>query len=110
MPCLFQLNRSGFPRTLHSSPTLRPSDLFLRHYTDSGFGAGGFHSHDTPYFKINITASNVYETMCGHLLQGSLVGGVNYDRFGNKCEAPSHSTVAIEKVMGVLVRGHFWSG
>ncbi|MGY2933008.1 hypothetical protein ACVWZ6_002610 [Bradyrhizobium sp. GM6.1] len=68
--------------------------------------AGGFdfQGHGDPYFKINITATNVSETVCGHLLQGSMVGNVNH---AGRADVPSHFTVAIAKVSGVVLRATY---
>jgi hypothetical protein len=103
-----QVSATGILGTGWNPDHLPAGPDFHRHYSDTGFGAGGFEEHGSPYFKINITASNVSETACGHLLQGSLVGGVNYDRSGMRDDAlPSHFTVAIAKVSGAIVRAHF---
>lgn len=79
-----------------------PPPGFLRHHADKDFGFGGFEGHEDPYFKVNITAMNVSGTaVCGHLLQGSMTGSVNWD---GGTSVPSHFTVAIAKVSGVVLR------
>ncbi|PJG50352.1 hypothetical protein CVM73_36850 [Bradyrhizobium forestalis] len=79
-----------------------PPPEFLRHYADTGFSCGGFEGHEDPYFKVNITAMGVSgAAVCGHLLMGSPTGLVNWD---GKADVPSHFTVAIAKVSGVILR------
>lgn len=107
IPGPLQVSATGILGTGWNPENLPSTPDFRRHYSDTGFGSGGFEGHDTPYFKINITATSVYETVCGHLLQGSLVGAVNYDRSGEKGDLPSHFTLAIAKVSGVILRGTY---
>lgn len=79
-----------------------PPPEFSRHYADTGFGSGGFEEHGDPYFKVNITAMGVSGTaVCGHLLQGSYTGTVNWN---GTATVPSHFSVAIAKVSGVVLR------
>ena len=41
---------------------------------DTGFGSmAGFEGHETPYFHVHITVSSASQTVCGHLLEGSLL-------------------------------------
>ncbi|MCK1641367.1 DUF296 domain-containing protein [Bradyrhizobium sp. 157] len=104
IPGPLQVSATGILGTGWVPDNLPPTPEFHRHYPDTGFGAGGFEGHETPYFKINITVTNVSETVCGHLLQGSLVGGVNWE---GGAEVPSHFTVAIAKVSGVILRATY---
>ncbi|WP_247464889.1 DUF296 domain-containing protein, partial [Bradyrhizobium sp. 137] len=104
VPGPLQVSATGILGTGWVPDNLPPTPESHRHYPDTGFGPGGFEGHDTPYFKINITVTNTYETICGHLLQGSLVGTVNHE---GKAHVPSHFTVAIAKVSGVILRATY---
>lgn len=104
IPGPLQVSATGILGTGWVPDNLPPSPAHRRHYPDTGFGAGGYQGHETPYFKINITVTNAYETVCGHLLQGSLIGTVNH---AGKAEVPSHFTVAIAKVSGVILRATY---
>lgn len=68
---------------------------------DTGFGAAGFQGHETPYFHVHITVSNAFETVCGHLLEGS---HTSTDKKNIVHAGLSHFTVAIAKVSGVVLR------
>lgn len=68
---------------------------------DTGFGAGGFEGHETPYLHVHITVSSASETVCGHLMEGSPISKNTWD---GKADVPSHFTVAIAKVSGVILR------
>ncbi|MDA9436937.1 PCC domain-containing protein [Bradyrhizobium sp. CCBAU 51627] len=82
-----------------------PPPEFSRHYADTGFGSAGFDGHEDPYFKVNITAMGVSGTaVCGHLLQGSPIGSVNWN---GGAAVPSHFTVAIAKVSGCILRATY---
>ncbi|SCB56165.1 protein of unknown function [Bradyrhizobium shewense] len=80
---------------------LPPTPEFLRGYADTGFGAAGFEGHGTPYARIYATVTGVSGTVCGHLLQGSPIGGINWD---GRTSVPSHWSVAIAKVSGVVLK------
>lgn len=87
------------------SVTPPPSLIRSRH--DTGFGAAGFEGHEAPYFHVHITVTNIYETVCGHLLEGSPVchryPGQHYRRQPGE-ESVGYFTVAIAKVSGVILR------
>lgn len=83
---------------------LPPTPEFHRHDADTGFGAGGWEGHGTPYVRVYVTVTGISGTVCGHLLQGSPIGGVNWDGGTN---VPSHWTVAIARVSGVTLRATY---
>ncbi|MDF0523245.1 DUF296 domain-containing protein [Bradyrhizobium yuanmingense] len=70
---------------------------------DTGFGAAGFVGHKTPYCHVHITVTNSSETVCGHLMEGSTVCRNSYD---GKAEVPTHFSVVIAKVSGVILRAN----
>lgn len=73
-----------------------PSEL------DTGFGSmAGFVGHQTPYLHCHITVSSASQTVCGHLMEGSLI---SKNTWNGEAKLPSHFSVAIAKVSGVILR------
>ncbi|PJG50351.1 hypothetical protein CVM73_36845 [Bradyrhizobium forestalis] len=72
----------------------------------TGFGFGGFAGHEAPYCHVHITVSSASQTVCGHLMEGSLLHGIpkEVDPITRRGEVPEHFTVAIAKVSGVVLR------
>ena len=73
--------------------SVTPDDIpgLVRSSHDTGFGGAGFAEHGSPYAHIHIVASNEKETICGHLLEGSIT-------------ATEYFEVVIAKVSGVDLR------
>lgn len=66
----------------------------IRSSHDTGFGAAGFTGHEAPYCHIHITGSSPTRTICGHLLEGSII-------------ATQYFEVVIAKVSGVALKATF---
>ncbi|UQR61497.1 hypothetical protein LRP30_32400 [Bradyrhizobium sp. C-145] len=79
---------------------LKPEPVHLRGGA-TGFGAGGFVGHGDPYFHVHITVSSSSQTVCGHLMEGSPIDEIVYN---GRNDLPSHFSVAIAKVSGVILR------
>jgi hypothetical protein len=62
-----------------------------------GFFYASFKEHGDPYFHIHIVGTNAETTVCGHLMEGSIIQGSPDRR--------SHFTVVIAKMAGVHLRG-----
>lgn len=60
--------------------------------------AGTMGGHNTPYIHAHCTATNKDYTACGHLMPGTTIEVV-----GTDSKAPSHFTVVIAKVSGVVL-------
>lgn len=104
IPGPLQMSATGIIGTGWVPDNLIPPPEFSRHYADTGFGSAGFEGHETPYFHCYITVTGISGTVCGHLLQGSPIGGVHWD---GGTDVPSHFTVAIAKVSGVILRATY---
>ncbi|WP_050425875.1 PCC domain-containing protein [Bradyrhizobium tropiciagri] len=80
-----------------------PPLAFTRGGGHTGFGAGGWEGHETPYCHVHITASSASQTVCGHLMEGS------YTATDEKGEMNPHShfSVVIAKVSGVILRATY---
>jgi predicted DNA-binding protein with PD1-like motif len=84
-------------------PSVTPPLALTRGGGHTGFGAGGFEAHETPYCHVHITVSSASQTVCGHLLEGSYTA--RDDR--NECNPLSHFTVAIAKVSGLVLKATY---
>ncbi|MGY4408156.1 PCC domain-containing protein [Bradyrhizobium sp. USDA 3315] len=77
----------------------------------TGFGFGGFEGHETPYCHVHVTVTSASETVCGHLMEGSLLNPKPYpdkiDPISKRGNVPEHFSVAIAKVSGVILRATF---
>lgn len=71
----------------------------------TGFGAGGFEGHQTPYCHVHITASTASQTVCGHLMEGSHTS--SSAKHEGEVHPVSHFSVAIAKVSGVILKATF---
>ncbi|WP_439397489.1 PCC domain-containing protein [Bradyrhizobium sp. PMVTL-01] len=73
--------------------SLTPQEVpgLIRSSHDTGFGGSGFVGHESPYCHVHITGSSSSQTICGHLLEGSLM-------------ATHHFEIVIAKVSGVILR------
>ncbi|MCK1641363.1 DNA-binding protein [Bradyrhizobium sp. 157] len=81
--------------------SVNKADPGLLQEIDTGFGVAGFEGHETPYFHVHITVSSASETVCGHLMEGS---PISKNTWNGEAKVPSHFTVAIAKVSGVILR------
>lgn len=86
--------------------SVKPPLAFTRGGGHTGFGAGGFEGHDTPYFHVHVVASSSSQTVCGHLLEGSRTSSSEKHE-GDDIHPISHFSVAIAKVSGVILRATF---
>ncbi|MCK1758977.1 DNA-binding protein [Bradyrhizobium sp. 137] len=84
--------------------SVTPSPALTRGGGHTGFGAGGWEGHESPYLHVHITVSSASQTVCGHLMEGSLLNLTNHN---GKADVPSHFTVAIAKVSEVILRATF---
>lgn len=71
--------------------SVTPEPGLIRSSHETGFGGAGFVGHETPYCHIHITSSSSSQTICGHLLEASIV-------------ATQYFEVVIAKVSGVILR------
>jgi predicted DNA-binding protein with PD1-like motif len=75
-------------------------EILAKSVGQTGFGPFGFEGDGTPYIHVHITVTNGSETVCGHLMEGSPIhGAMDWGAGG----APSHFTVVIGKVTGVVL-------
>lgn len=79
--------------------SVKPEELpgAIRSSHDTGFGAAGFIGHEAPYCHIHITGSSPTRTICGHLLEGSII-------------ATQYFEVVIAKVSGVVLKATWDKG
>ncbi|TYO60868.1 DNA-binding protein [Bradyrhizobium hipponense] len=71
--------------------SVKPPPEILRSSHETGFGGAGFVGDGAPYCHVHITGSNSKETICGHLLEGSIIG-------------TQYFQIVIAKVSGVVLK------
>ena len=64
-------------------------------FGDTSFGVGDDFVHGEPYLHVHLTATSAKETVCGHLMDGSLVRSIH---------PTSHFTVVLGRIEGAMVK------
>lgn len=67
-------------------------------------GPNSLVEHEGPYCHVHIVVSSASQTVCGHLMEGSQICR---NTWNGKAKAPSHFSVAIAKVAGVILRATY---